>query len=1301
MEYVDQKIVTLFENGKRYQNTDNQEMNYTYENEKIIYDDIDDFFSKIQKYDKKRISIITGCNGIGKSKLTRTIANKFSELEYNTILIELKKYNSVLELQKEILPENDVIVFDGLDEININILNEMIEYIFSIKNINVIVSSRKDFLQKNNMLNENFNIYEIMKFEKEKVDYILSNCGINKNDISSIYNLMLIPRFLEYIVNNADKIADNVFSNKYDILDFIVNKHLEILNERSKLKIEKNIHKKILQSMALTMMITGKMNFTIEEFVTFLSKMNYLDIKSYILNQDIIDNFLNNQLLLNDGDIIQFENKEIMEFLCSKEIIENQISNKDLYEIVTNEKGNEIDSLWFNTITYLVAKSKFYKELILNYIYNNLEEQDSLIELLFNIEFQEQDSKYVERIIIKLIRQYTKLYQYINFYKDIDSILKILSVNFKGCLTQLQNVILQFNFNDDIDQYYVIYINNILSCIEDILNNYVLSDEEKIGLEKFFVTHEQYFMNNKKFNVRFLDVYMELVDYTQIDRLILKYELNNNLFSHILYHYKNSNKLINIDQLINKYIINHKEMYKNGEYFVSEKSLQNFIIENYNTDRVNKLLNSLKTSKDISGFLKFTNKIEEESFWKIFDEQSIVEILYKKIIYDFLNDNNMDNAKLNHEILFGNIQGTSFEKILKLTMKYNFVKIQDLSNITDKKNFVVIHIYENIIKLFLQNNVVIEEIYNILSDKKMLFNAWKFQLNLEQKKLFEKDIEKLFSKEYIEYIKQLEKTKNKEYVELDNEINDIERADNVFYKIEKMYDILKDENKEKIIFSDSIIKNRLKKISQEIERYIKDLDIEKLKITYNKDEGNYTMSYIFLYYDKALAVMNKFDCNIELYNRKSIVMLEYNYENLNINYSDDDYNFFISYLKKDDKCGYIRQYLYIIIEKLKDRYINELIELILGWLENIELEEYHIIEILNFLYENVEKLNKTDVSKLEKYADIKPYQDLMILLKDENEIEKRVKYIKEKLVFEGDKLNKEKNGNFEYSSGYYTNPLTQIGISNKKYIIQLIEFTFEKYNQGNYYGFAKYILDMAKKYIQNNINYNEINEVIEKIVELEKKNVNRYLYIICNSIKEMKRINAKSIDYAVKKINCILNSDLPQINSYDELYDIVENILKKEIFKDIKRMKFFEIFKDEKKDKIKTLKEETYQYLIGYELERTLIMKGYNTISVYESAGFDKKRCDIQLISEGFIQNIVIETKLTNNSGIGNEMKIKEYVETTLNTYKQEFNSPKILFVLINQTLQEKTCAKRITDINNNSDSSITPILIDLKEYFK
>ena len=241
---------------------------------------------------------------------------------------------------------------------------------------------------------------------------------------------------------------------------------------------------------------------------------------------------------------------------------------------------------------------------------------------------------------------------------------------------------------------------------------------------------------------------------------------------------------------------------------------------------------------------------------------------------------------------------------------------------------------------------------------------------------------------------------------------------------------------------------------------------------------------------------------------------------------------------------------------------------------------------------------------------------------------------------------------------------------------------------------------MVTSFIKNNIENPEVTKLIKRIVNLEKNNNNRYLFNICNSISTMKKLNEKQLGRTIIELNTIMGSNIKKIYSYDELFEIIKEVLENNIFEDIKRMNFFELFRN-KDGELNKLNEQTFQFLIGYELNRTLTIKGFNTEVVYESTGFDKKRSDIQLISEGFIQNIVIETKLIENDDIGNEDKIKQYINKTLSKYKAEFNSPKILFVIINQTRSLNNCNKKVKLINKNNKDFVQPVLIDLKTIFE
>ena len=138
---------------------------------------------------------------------------------------------------------------------------------------------------------------------------------------------------------------------------------------------------------------------------------------------------------------------------------------------------------------------------------------------------------------------------------------------------------------------------------------------------------------------------------------------------------------------------------------------------------------------------------------------------------------------------------------------------------------------------------------------------------------------------------------------------------------------------------------------------------------------------------------------------------------------------------------------------------------------------------------------------------------------------------------------------------------------------------------------------MVTSFIKNNIENPEVTKLIKRIVNLEKNNNNRYLFNICNSISTMKKSNEKQLGRTIIELNTIMGSNIKKIYSYDELFEIIKEVLENNIFEDIKRMNFFELFRNKDGE----------LNLIGYELNRTLTIKGFNTEVVYESTGFDKK----------------------------------------------------------------------------------------------
>ncbi|MBD8921815.1 hypothetical protein EGR52_00005, partial [bacterium] len=198
MDYIEQGIDVLFENKINYQKLD--KMSDEIKNSKI--NNIEEFFERIKSIDG--ISLVIGSNGIGKTYLLEELKKYFELDKIDVNLIRFRDYDNLDSIKGAITSTSKYIIFDGLDEINSNVQNNVLEYVLSIKNKNVIVSSRRDFVQKRNLFDAKYNIYEIRQLEEYRIDNILKSNGLNKENYKNIYNLLKTPRFLIHLLNVKD-----------------------------------------------------------------------------------------------------------------------------------------------------------------------------------------------------------------------------------------------------------------------------------------------------------------------------------------------------------------------------------------------------------------------------------------------------------------------------------------------------------------------------------------------------------------------------------------------------------------------------------------------------------------------------------------------------------------------------------------------------------------------------------------------------------------------------------------------------------------------------------------------------------------------------------------------------------------------------------------------------------------------------------------------------------------------------------------------------------------------------------------
>ena len=923
--------------------------------------------------------------------------------------------------------------------------------------------------------------------------------------------------------------------------------------------------------------------------------------------------------------------------------------------------------------------------------------QDNLLDLLLSMNYNFDDKNIIAKNIEKIIFQYSKLYQYMPSSDSMGNISKVLTVDIKLCFRNLIEILVNNKIKIDLTDFDIVFINNTLSCINYLLENYSFNKTETKKLKNYLLKNEKYYIQSENFKVRYLYICLRIFETTEIDNLLENNSIDKRLLSIFLHDKIHLNSLKKFDTHLNYYILNCRNKFDDN-LIINENLIAEFISNNYDISRFKNLINGIKDDNNIASFIHFLNSNNYQDLWIKLSKKSITSILYNKIINKLVNENLQNNRDIREEIMFDRRNGDALEKIISLCIKYNYITIDSLNNQNYISDYITKYMRELIIKVFLINSENIQILYEQLVDKKSIFNVWRLDLDNEIRIKLEPEIKNLFSSDFLEYKRLITKYQDKDYVKVEEILKKVDYANNIYYKIDRIYDLIKNNNQFSIVNSNVIFKNTLKSFSREIESHILTIDINKLVIKAVKNE-TYSISYDIQLYHKAIFILLKMGYDINKYNDINVILLNNNIDKIEPLYSDNNYKKLLDYVSKRQSKDYVKFYMDDIIGKLKNYSSNVLFQTIFKWLDYINFDEYQINSILSFILDNLDSLNHDEIKKLKKFRKYKICQDILIELGFEDEIKNRIDYIKTNLVFEGDLMSIENKGNFEYSSGTYINSLAKIGYKNKDYIYDLLSFMFNIYNSGDYYYFSKYILNMITKYINNN-QFN-LDDVIDYIISNEKNNNNRYLYKICNNLALLKNIEYKNIIQVINQYNTIVTDQHIKIYSYDDLFNVVKEVLQTNIFNDMLRMNFLEIFRDKNTKKIRPLKEEVYQFLIGYELSRILNIRGFSTKVIYESMAFDKKRNDIQLVTEGFIQDIVIETKLSNNNDILNEKNIKSYIKDTLEKYKERFNSPKILFVIINQSLTIKTCQQKIDLINKNNVQFIDTIPIYLENYFK
>ncbi len=337
---------------------------------------------KDKKFFKR--AFIVADPGYGKTRLLKEIETEVRDQKKIAIFVDLKKFadskypsleeylrNFFPELKKldlkSINPTDAIFCFDALDEIRDGkfsvTVDELKRFITSYPSLSVLISSRIYFF-KNHLFEINdptFNYWLIYSFDHDQIKQYLSSQGVTPDSIDSILTLLRnrdrdliisVPRYLKLLPEylKKHKISELNELNRTELFEYFIFNKLDIEEGRSQTK-AKEIVKRVLEMLALTMEIYQTNVLSKEEFTTFLDEVS--SGLSQFWHAVPIKVFYENSLLKETNETIEFENTEFQEYLAAKHISRLNKPLQIAFDLVIDKEVEEIKPTWFSTLGFL------------------------------------------------------------------------------------------------------------------------------------------------------------------------------------------------------------------------------------------------------------------------------------------------------------------------------------------------------------------------------------------------------------------------------------------------------------------------------------------------------------------------------------------------------------------------------------------------------------------------------------------------------------------------------------------------------------------------------------------------------------------------------------------------------------------------------------------------------------------------------------------------------------------------------------------------------------------------------------
>jgi hypothetical protein len=331
-----------------------------------------------------------GKPGSGKTKLLAKLEKLYSSedtpqtdkrvVQHNqkVQLIKLKEsyQNNSTEnnLTQRVAADASLLLLDGLDEMNEQFIYKFLEDVNNLTinraELRIIISSRTYLLERYPEFKslKNFKYSVIRPFNRELQKEFIEKTNLELTQKESLKDylwqretsLYFNPRYLSILCflvkERIIEESEIINLSRYDIFEKLTKFALEREIEE---KSQPEIYLNVLQKLATVISIKGDTEINSEDLMDFFDYAQF-DSKAVVLNKDSLKT-LYDKCLLKKGknalfDYIEFDDREIQEFLTAKELIKISKHVNFFTKLCFTENPICFKSHWLNSLNFFIEK---------------------------------------------------------------------------------------------------------------------------------------------------------------------------------------------------------------------------------------------------------------------------------------------------------------------------------------------------------------------------------------------------------------------------------------------------------------------------------------------------------------------------------------------------------------------------------------------------------------------------------------------------------------------------------------------------------------------------------------------------------------------------------------------------------------------------------------------------------------------------------------------------------------------------------------------------------------------------------